>query len=129
MILNTQRTQPEMVEFNLTRLEEGTINTDSKETLLRILPQYVKRIDGQHVLFMNYFDEVVLDIPTLKSSINLFNDGDYFKKLNNFRYLFLPHQMVSQHYICYESKDFILNLQNHKKYIKEVRSLIQLLQS
>lgn len=127
MTINNYMTQPEMVEAHLELLENGRIDFSDERTFNTLLPYYVMKISETKVLFFNKYDEVIIDFLNDFFYIEGFNeikDKDFYRKSENFDYLFIEFKMEENIVYLYEKR---ITKRSVSKYLKKVRAFLTLL--
>ena len=127
MTINNYMTQPEMVEAHLEFLENGRIDFSDKHTLNTLFPHHVKKVTANEVLFFNKNGEVIIDFLNDFFYIEEFNkmvDKDFYKKPENFDYLFIEFKMEEDIIFFYDEK---LTKRDIPKYLQKVRAFLALL--
>ena len=127
MTTNNYMTQPEMVEAHLELLENGRIDFSDSHTLNTLLPHYAKKVTDNEVLFFNKNGEVIIDFLNDFFYIESFNeieDKDFYRKSENFDYLFIEFKMEEDIVFFYDEK---LTKRDIPKYLQKVRAFLALL--
>lgn len=127
MTINNYMTQPEMVEAHLELLENGRIDFSDERTLNTLLPYYVMKISETKVLFFNKYDEVIIDFLNDFFYIEGFNeikDKDFYRKSENFDYLFIEFKMEENIVYFYKKR---ITKRSISKYLQKVRAFLALL--
>ena len=127
MTINNYMTQPEMVESHLRLLENLRIDFSDERTLNTLLPYYVMKISETKVLFFNKYDEVIIDFLNDFFYIEGFNeikDKDFYRKSENFDYLFIEYKMEENIVYFYKKR---ITKRSISKYLQKVRAFLALL--
>lgn len=127
MTINNYMTQPEMVESHLRLLENLRIDFSDERTLNTLLPYYVMKISETKVLFFNKYDEVIIDFLNDFFYIEGFNeikDKDFYRKSENFDYLFIEFKMEENIVYFYKKR---ITKRSISKYLQKVRAFLALL--
>ena len=127
MTINNYMTQPEMVEAHLELLENGRIDFSDIHTLNTLLPYCVKKVTDKEVLFFNKNGEVIIDFLNDFFYIEGFNeidDIDFYRKPENFDYLFIEFKMQEDIIFFFDEK---LSKKDISKYLQKVRTFLALL--
>ena len=127
MTINNYITQPEMVESHLRLLENLRIDFSDERTLNTLLPYYVMKISETKVLFFNKYDEVIIDFLNDFFYIEGFNeikDKDFYRKSENFDYLFIEFKMEENIVYFYKKR---ITKRSISKYLQKVRAFLALL--
>lgn len=127
MTTNNYMTQPEMVETHLEFLENGRIDFSDKHTLNTLFPYCVKKVTANEVLFFNKNGEVIIDFLNDFFYIEGFNeieDKDFYRKSENFDYLFIEFKMEEDIIFFFDEK---LSKRDISKYLQKVRAFLALL--
>ena len=127
MTINNYMTQPEMVEAHLELLENGRIDFSDHHTLNTLFPYCVKKVTDNEVLFFNKNGEVIIDFLNDFFYIEGFNeieDKDFYRKPENFDYLFIEFKMQEDIIFFFDEK---LSKKDISKYLKKVRAFLALL--
>ncbi|MCT7581449.1 hypothetical protein [Aliarcobacter butzleri] len=126
MTINNYMTQPEMIESYLQLLENGKMNFDN-HTLNTLLPYCVKKVTTNEVLFFNKNGEVIIDFLNdlfYIEGFNKINDIDFYRKPENFDYLFSKYKMEESIVYFYEKR---ITKRSVTKYLQTVRAFLALL--
>ena len=127
MTINNYTPQPEMVEAHLELLENGRIDFSDERTFNTLLPYYVMKISETKVLFFNKYDEVIIDFLNDFFYIEGFNeikDKDFYRKSENFDYLFIEFKMEENIVYFYKKR---ITKRSISKYLQKVRAFLALL--
>ncbi|QEZ88357.1 hypothetical protein ACIB15232_0160 [Aliarcobacter cibarius] len=127
MTINNYMTQPEMVEAHLEFLENGRIDFSDKYTLNTLFPYCVKKVTDNEVLFFNKNGEVIIDFLNdlfYIEDFNKINDIDFYRKPENFDYLFIKFKMQEDIIFLFDEK---LTKRDIPKYLQKVRAFLALL--
>ena len=127
MTINNYMTQPEMVESHLRLLENLRIDFSDERTFNTLLPYYVMKISETKVLFFNKYDEVIIDFLNDFFYIEGFNeikDKDFYRKSENFDYLFIEFKMEENIVYFYKKR---ITKRSISKYLQKVRAFLALL--
>lgn len=127
MTTNNYMTQPFLVKAHLELLENGRIDFSDKHTLNTLLPHYAKKVTTNEVLFFNKNGEVIIDFLNDFFYIEGFNeieDKNFYRKSENFDYLFIEFKMEEDIVFFYDEK---LTKRDILKYLQKVRAFLALL--
>ena len=127
MIKNTFNTQKEQIEYNLQLLENRNIIFEDKHTLDTLFPYFVKQVSDSEILFFNKNGEIIIDFLNDFFYIEGFNeikDKDFYRKSENFDYLFIEFKMEEDIVFFYDEK---LTKRDILKYLQKVRAFLALL--
>ena len=127
MIKNTFNTQKEQIEYNLQLLENRNIIFEDKHTLDTLFPYFVKQVSDSEILFFKKNGEIIIDFLNDFFYIEGFNeiiDKDFYRKSQNFAYLFIEFKMEEDIVFFYDEK---LTKRDIPKYLQKVRAFLALL--
>ncbi len=127
MTINDYMTQPQRIEFHLKLLENGRIDFSDNHTLNTLFPYCVKRVTDNEVLFFNKNSEVIIDFLNdffYLEGFNEIDDIDFYKKPENFDYLFSKFKMEEDIIFFFDEK---LSKRDIPKYLQKVRAFLALL--